>query len=743
MSRRELQGTSQSQGESESVPSTRTSRLRGLAVNLFVSIAALVLFFGGIELVLALLGVQPIVVDEDPYVGFQGSLRLFELSDSGQEMRTAPNKLKLFNRQAFPRRKSSDTFRVFTLGGSTTYGRPYDDATSFTAWLRAYLGAVAPDRRWEVVNSGGISYASYRVALLMEELVDYEPDLFIIYSGNNEFLESRTYPERMAEPAALTKTKLVLQKSRLWSVGRSLTSRGERQARERYELTGEVSPLLNNSAGLEYYHRDEAYDKQVLDHYRFNLQRMVDLARASGAEVILVTVPVNEADFSPFKSEHGEELPDSDRTLVAQVLEEARDAISARDWQGALQLADRALEIDSLYADSHFVRGGALVGSEAFAEAGRSFASAIAEDVCPLRARDEINDAIVEVAELSGTGLVDLRTLLKERAEERHGHRNLGDEFFLDHVHPTVDVHGELAAALVDEMGAMGLVELPRDWRADTQAEVEREILSRVDAEATAIAHKNLSKVLIWAGKNEAAEKYLGMAEAAALEDWEVHFNAAMVAIRERRDYETAIERLDRALALKPDSPLVHDLLGSAYQATGEVEKAIAAARRAVALDPSLAVAWNNLSSAYYRAGDLDQALQAVEQALELDPNYAEAFNNLGAVQFSSGQLEEALESFQRAISIRAGDFPKAKITAGLVLGELGRHSEAKAYFEDAVRSNPDEMMARLGLSQALLLTGEPAAAIPHLDKVLELYPQNQVALDMKSRALLAIAGDG
>ena len=219
MSRRELQGTSQSQGESESVPSTRTSRLRGLAVNLFVSIAALVLFFGGIEVLLALLGVRPMVVDEDPYVGFQSSLRLFEVSESGQEMRTASNKLKLFNRQAFPRRKSSDTFRVFTLGGSTTYGRPYDDATSFTAWLRAYLGTIDPGRHWEIVNCGGISYASYRVALLMEELVEYEPDLFIIYSGNNEFLESRTYPDQMAEPAAFTRTRLLLQHSRLWSFG--------------------------------------------------------------------------------------------------------------------------------------------------------------------------------------------------------------------------------------------------------------------------------------------------------------------------------------------------------------------------------------------------------------------------------------------------------------------------------------------------------------------------------------------
>jgi hypothetical protein len=81
------------------------------------------------------------------------------------------------------------------MGGSTTYGHPYEDPTSFCGWLRELLNAAAPDHRWEVVNAGGISYASYRVALLMEELAGYQPDLFIIYSGHNEFLERRSYPQ--------------------------------------------------------------------------------------------------------------------------------------------------------------------------------------------------------------------------------------------------------------------------------------------------------------------------------------------------------------------------------------------------------------------------------------------------------------------------------------------------------------------------------------------------------------------
>ena len=42
-----------------------------------------------------------------------------------------------------------------------------------------------------------------RVAVLMEELVDYDPDLFVVYSGHNEFLERRTYPQIIATPEAV------------------------------------------------------------------------------------------------------------------------------------------------------------------------------------------------------------------------------------------------------------------------------------------------------------------------------------------------------------------------------------------------------------------------------------------------------------------------------------------------------------------------------------------------------------
>jgi hypothetical protein len=135
------------------------------------SITAIVLFFGILELVLALCGVQPKLLDQDPFVGFSSNVPLYLLetdSDGRQVLATAPNKT-LFNHQQFPQEKPPGTYRIFCVGGSTTYGRPYNDTTSFAGWLRELLPVVDARRRWEVINAGGISYASYRVVHLMKE----------------------------------------------------------------------------------------------------------------------------------------------------------------------------------------------------------------------------------------------------------------------------------------------------------------------------------------------------------------------------------------------------------------------------------------------------------------------------------------------------------------------------------------------------------------------------------------------
>jgi len=160
------------------------------------AVIAVVGFFLLLELGLFLGGIEPLVQHDDPYMGFASSIPLYveDKAGCGTNLVTAPNKTRLFNRQRFPKSKPANTYCIFTLGGSTTYGRPYNDSVSFSGWLREILPAADPSKQWEVINAGGISYASYRVAVVMEELTAYEPDLFSSIPATTSFSSAAPIP---------------------------------------------------------------------------------------------------------------------------------------------------------------------------------------------------------------------------------------------------------------------------------------------------------------------------------------------------------------------------------------------------------------------------------------------------------------------------------------------------------------------------------------------------------------------
>ena len=126
---------------------------------------------------------------DDPFVGFQSVHPLFVLNDDGDRYEIPPSRYRFFAPDSFPETKSPDEFRVFCLGGSTVQGHPYSLETSFTSFLEIALHEADPARRWRVVNCGGISYASYRLLPILHECLQHDPDLIILCTGHNEFLE--------------------------------------------------------------------------------------------------------------------------------------------------------------------------------------------------------------------------------------------------------------------------------------------------------------------------------------------------------------------------------------------------------------------------------------------------------------------------------------------------------------------------------------------------------------------------
>ncbi|MGI9264117.1 MAG: tetratricopeptide repeat protein, partial [Gammaproteobacteria bacterium] len=469
------------------------------------SILVPVLFFAILEGLLTIAGVEVTRYESDPYVGFSSTAPLFQearLADGSAVLRTVPNKFTLFNAMQFPRDKSAGTFRIFCTGGSTTYGRPYTNNTSFCGWLRQFLAALDSTRRWEVINAGGISYASYRVALLTEELIDYEPDLFIVYSGHNEFLEKRTYGELIAMPRSIHGLTAWLRSTRIYSVlermldGFRSPPDGDTSTDDGL-LAAEVRPLLDSSIGPDAYTRDDDLRDQVLRHYRFNLARTIDIASSVGAASILVTPASNLRNTTPFKSEHRSGLDMAEQKQQQELIQSATLALDADNPVEALPLLDQALSIDDRYAHAWFLKGRALEQLGQFEEARTAYEKARDEDIVPLRALSSMDDIVKEVAGDRDVPLIDFVQLVDQRSPNQLP----GESLFLDHVHPTIEANRLLALALVDQMRRMGIVRIAVTSPADVIEQVTRQVLTGLNRRSHAEAMNNLSKVQAWAGQ--------------------------------------------------------------------------------------------------------------------------------------------------------------------------------------------------------------------------------------------------
>lgn len=379
---------------------------------------------------------------------------------------------------SIPAQKLAGTYRIFVLGESAAMGDP-DPAYGFSRYLEVMLRERFPGTKFEVVNTGSVAINSHVVLRIAQQLANQHPDLFIIYSGNNEVVGPYgpgTVLTSSGMSIPVIRSNIFLRSTR---VGQLVTKLGTQkktwQGMEMF-LDKQVranSPLL----------------QQVYANYERNLRDTVAVARAAGAQVIVATAATNLEDCAPFASLHRDGIKPEEANEWSSLVQRGSELEAARSFSEALELYRSAARIDDEYAELEFRIARCLKSLGDAKAANEHFQRARDLDTLRFRADTRINDINRFVpAAYTGVGLVDTELLFSSASPDAI----VGSDLVYEHVHMTplgsylfaraiyVQVAGKLASGPVADAPSQTECERMLALTAYDRSRIAQEMLRRI-----------------------------------------------------------------------------------------------------------------------------------------------------------------------------------------------------------------------------------------------------------------------
>jgi type IV pilus assembly protein PilF len=167
------------------------------------------------------------------------------------------------------------------------------------------------------------------------------------------------------------------------------------------------------------------------------------------------------------------------------------------------------------------------------------------------------------------------------------------------------------------------------------------------------------------------------------------------------------------------------DLLGENATSSSPASSTAPAATEA----SSRAKAFTDLAGAYLGRGQLKVALDEVRKAIQADNRYGPAYNVLGLVYMELAEDTLAEENFRKSIDLDRGD-SEAHNNYGWFLCTRNRYDEGIAQFTEALRNplyaHPEQSMTNAGLCSEK--KGDTKQAEAYYNKALKLQPDAPLA---------------
>ena len=625
----------------------------------------------------------------------------------------------------FPADKPDDTYRVFVLGASAAQGTP-DGAFSFGRVLRVMMQDKYPGVNFEVVTAAMAAVNSHVVLEIAKDCARHEPDLFIIYLGNNEVVGpygAGTIFAPLSGNLSLIRAGVALKATRLGQALGDLVGL----------IAGKDAPVVWR--GLEMFldnqvRADDTALETVYGHFHSNLEDIVGAARAGGAQVAVCTVGSNLKDCPPFTSLHRADLTEADKKNWDEVYREGAEYETADKWAEAIGRYNEAAGIDNSFAALQFRLGRCYWAMGEYNMAREKYIRARELDTLRIRADSRINRIIRDVAG-GGAGGVYLVDAV-EAFEHGSPHGTPGNELFYEHVHLNFAGNYVLAGTVFGRIEEI-LPQRIRRLKAGEGGVITEEECAQRLAYSNIDNHRIASEVLntyirkapftnqlyhkerveqmevhVRTLKANISRELIEAAAAAyrdAIRDdsdnWQLRWRYAELLSAELKDDGGAIEQCRWVLDRLPHFRVGRIELGDLLSKVGNLDSAIAHYLEAVRINPSSADAQYSLGLAYQRINMLDKAVERYSRVLRIYPGHPGTNTNLGAVLYWQGKIDKAIEAYRKALLVMPGSMD-IHFNLGVLLYKQGRSDEAIKELREALRIDPGSADIRKALDRMM-----------------------------------------
>lgn len=678
---------------------------------------------------------------------------------------------------AYPEEKPAETFRIFILGASAAQGDP-EQSYGFSRILKVLLRERFPAINFEVINTAITATNSHVVLPIAKEVSQHQPDMAIIYLGNNEVVGpfgAGTIFSQLSPNLSLIRAGINIKTTRIGQVINSFIRKiGESKAPKKWQG---MEMFLGNQV-----RSDSAALETVYLHYQDNLLDIIQTFRKKNIPVVVSTVGSNLKDFPPLASQHRPSLKTEEFKLWDESFKQGLDQFHAGEFKEALKSFLDAEQIDESHAELQYLIGQSQLKSGDYLAARERLVRARDLDTLRFRADSRINGIIRNVVtKASDNGVFLLDTV--RQFDEQSPQQIQGKEHYYEHVHLTF--HGNyLLARAVAEKVLMSLAEEQTDVGQQLdflneedcsnllalsqfdQQRIEEDLIQRLErppfinqwghAERLAklkSGHAELKTSLTSEVLAATDSLYLRALQSSMNDPW-LHYNYA-VFLKDQKKPAASIVQFQTFVKMLPRSYKGHHELAVLLAGSGRFEEALPHYQLALNLIHVTATRTElRMLKAYAlaRLGRYEETMATYKEALKEDESSAvNVHHAMAKLRIKTGQLTEARVHLEKAISKNKNEeqIPDIYFNYGHVLNQLKQNKQSVFAYNKAIQAYEKTLQTADGEEKEILLyvigrsyfeIGEVEKGSQYLQRALNLNP---AVLDYHLTLITALARKG